>query len=66
MLTFAEVCERLRMSPKTLRKLITSGEIEAIRVGAHGIGGNGAYRITEEALADYIERCKVVPAQAAS
>jgi len=66
MLTFAEVCERLRMSPKTLRKLITSGEIEASRVGSHGIGGNGQYRITEEALAAYIERRKVVPVKAAS
>lgn len=66
MLTFSEVCDRLRMSPKTLRKLITSGELEASRVGSHGIGGNGQYRITEEAIADYLERNKVVPTSAAS
>lgn len=63
MLTFAEVCERLRMSPKTLRKLITSGQLEAIRTGD---GATSPYRITEEALADYIERRKVVPVAAAS
>ena len=66
MLTFSEVCTQLRMSPKTLRKLITSGEIEASRVGSHGRGGNGQYRITEEALAAYLERKKVVPAKAVS
>lgn len=66
MLTFSEVCERLRMSPKTLRKLIASGEIEASRVGEHGRGGGGQYRITEEAVAAYLERNKVVPSRAAS
>jgi len=63
LLTFAEVCERLRMSPKTLRKLITSGELVAIRTGN---GATSPYRITEEALADYIRRRQVVPAKAAS
>jgi len=61
MLTFSEVCDRLRMSPKTLRKLIASGEIEAFRVG-----GNNAYRISEEALRAYIRRSKVEPVKAAS
>ena len=66
MLTLNEVCERLRMSRKTAIKLIVSGELEACRVGSKGIGGAGEYRITEEALADYIERRKVVPVAAAS
>lgn len=69
MLTFKEACARLRMSPKTLRKLILSGEIEASRVGAHGRGGNGQYRIPEESIDAYLERSKVVPvapAEAAS
>ena len=51
MLTFAEVCDQLRLTPKTLRKLIRSGDLKAIRVG-----GNGAYRIAEEDLADYKDR----------
>lgn len=51
MLTFAEVCTQLRVTPKTLRKVIQGGDLKAIRVG-----GNGAYRISEEDLADYIER----------
>jgi len=55
MLTFAEVCQRLRITPKTLRKLINAGEIAAVRVG-----GNGAYRISHQALADYLERNTVV------
>jgi excisionase family DNA binding protein len=65
-LTFREVCDRLRMAPKTVRKLITSGDLEASRVGSAGIGGNGAYRISEEALASLMERRKVVPVAAAS
>jgi excisionase family DNA binding protein len=48
-LTFAEVCGRLRISPKTARKIIQSGDLEATTVG-----GNNAYRVTEQALADYI------------
>ncbi len=58
MLTFTEVCEQLRVSPKTLRKMILSGDLKAIKVG-----GNGAYRISEEDLADYI-RCQAVTVQA--
>ena len=62
MLTLNEVCERLHMSRKTVIKLIDSGELEASRHGTAGIGGNGAYRVTEEAFAAYVESCKVVPA----
>jgi hypothetical protein len=36
--------------------VILSGDLKAIRVGSNGLGGNGAYRISEEALADYIRR----------
>jgi len=62
MLTFAEVCQELRLAPKTVRKAIRSGELEASRVGSSGRGGKGAYRISEQALADFLERRKVVPA----
>jgi excisionase family DNA binding protein len=63
MLTFAEVCVRLRVSPKTLRKIIQSGDLKATRVGRNGAGGNGAYRIEEDDLADYLRRQAVeVPA----
>ena len=54
MLTFREACERLRISPKTLRKHIKAGELKASRVGAAGMGGAGAYRFTEEAIADFL------------
>lgn len=66
MLTLNEVCERLHMSRKTAIKLIASGELEASRHGTAGIGGNGAYRVTEEALDAYIKSRKVVPAGVAS
>jgi excisionase family DNA binding protein len=66
MLTFTEACTELRMSPKTLRKLITSGELEASRVGTHGRGGLGQYRIPESAVTDYLARRKVEPVRAAS
>jgi excisionase family DNA binding protein len=54
MLTSTEVCEKLRISEKTLRRMITDGEITALKVGAGRWGGK--YRISEEALADYIKR----------
>lgn len=52
MLTSAEVCERLRISDRTLRSMVARGDIKAIRTGP----GNSPFRFTEEALADYIER----------
>lgn len=58
MLTFAEVCDELRMSPKTVRKLIVSGELTAFKAGT---AQTSPYRITEEALADFIERQTVRP-----
>ena len=63
MLTFAEACGELRMSPKTLRKLIASGELEASKVGGGRWGGR--YLIGEHVVADYLKR-KVVPVKAAS
>jgi excisionase family DNA binding protein len=66
LLTLNEVCERLRMSRKSVIKLINSGELEASRVGTAGRDSGGVYRITEEALAAYLESCKVEPAEAAS
>lgn len=66
MLTFAEACTELRVSPKTLRKIIDSGELEASRVGTHGRGGKGQYRIAEAAVDDYLKRAKVVPTAVAS
>lgn len=56
MLTTREVCERLSIHPKTLRKIIRNGDLAAVRVGSKGLGGNGAYRISEEALQDYLNR----------
>lgn len=53
MLTFAEVCGELRMSPKTVRKLIVSGELEAFKAGT---SQTSPYRITEDALAEFIKR----------
>ena len=63
MLTFAEACDQLRMSPKTLRKLIVAGEVEASKVGGGRWGGR--YRIKEQVVADYLERT-TVPVKAAS
>jgi len=63
MLTSAQVREDLCIGRDKLRELIRSGELEAIQDGdAH----NAPYRITEESLAAYKERHKVVPAKAAS
>lgn len=63
MLTSAQVRSELRIGRDKLRELITSGELEAIRTGD---SPNAHYRISEESLADYKERRKVVPSQVAS
>jgi excisionase family DNA binding protein len=57
MLTSAEVRAKLRIGDKTLRRLIQSGAIEATKVGGGRWGGS--YRITEEALAKYLQNQQV-------
>jgi excisionase family DNA binding protein len=59
MLTAAQVRQRLGISRATLEQLIRNGEIEAIRISKTP---GSAYRISEQALADYIERQTVKPA----
>jgi excisionase family DNA binding protein len=63
MLTSAQVRAELRIGRDKLRELIQAGEIEAIQTGD---APNSPYRFTEEALAAYLERRKVVPVTAAS
>ena len=53
MLTLKEAADRLRLSPEGLRLLIKSGDLRAMKVGS---GLTSPWRITEEALADYIEQ----------
>jgi excisionase family DNA binding protein len=48
-LTSAEVAERLKVDPRTVRKLIRTG-----RLAAFTVGGSAHIRVTEAALADYI------------
>ena len=52
-LTFAEACERLRLSPEPVRKLIKTGQLKAAKVGD---ARTSPYRISEEAIAEYLER----------
>jgi excisionase family DNA binding protein len=52
-LSAVEASERLRVSRDTLHKLIKSGVLEAHKVGS---GITSPYRISEEAIAAYIER----------
>lgn len=61
MLTFAETCGRLRLTPKTVRKLIVSGELKAAKLGD---AANSPVRVDEADLDDYIARRKAASAQA--
>jgi excisionase family DNA binding protein len=63
LLTSAETRARLGISRKKLEELIRDGEIEAIKTGG---APNSHFRISEESLAAYIERRRVVPAGTAS
>jgi excisionase family DNA binding protein len=60
LLTATQVRERLGISESKLSELIRTGEIRAMRLGT---GPKKQYRITEEALAEFIERNTVRPAQ---
>lgn len=50
MLSSAEAASRLRIDPRTLRKLVRSGALSAIEVG-----GNRALRISEADLDEYVK-----------
>lgn len=52
-LTRAEACERLRISRDTFRKLVKSGAIQAHRTSD---APYGHLRVSEQAIADYLER----------
>jgi excisionase family DNA binding protein len=60
MLTAAQVRERLGISQRTLFRLIYSGQLEAIKTGP---GKNAEIRVSEEALAAFLETRKVKPRQ---
>jgi len=59
LLTAAEACERLRIKdPKTLYKLIRTGELSAVKIGP---GERSSYRISEKALNEFLLRNAVIP-----
>ena len=53
LLTFKEVREILRIDSDTLRKIIKSGALPAMKAG---VGANAPYRISETALKEYMRR----------
>ena len=59
LLTVEAAAERLSTSPRFVRRLIAERRIEFVRVGRH-------VRISESALADFIEAGKVPPLTAAT
>lgn len=61
MLTRSDVCKRLRIGKNRFHELIKSGELAAIRTGT---APNSPYKVSEEALAEYIERSRVVAGRA--
>jgi excisionase family DNA binding protein len=63
MLTRAEVCKRLGIGKDTFLGLVRSGELAAIRTGNRP---TSPYKVSEEDLADYIKRSRVVPTQQAA
>lgn len=63
MLTSAEARARIGVSREQLRRLIKAGEIQAHKTGG---ARNSHYRISEEAIAAYLESHQAVPAGTAS
>lgn len=53
MLTAAEAAERLGVVPEQVRRLVRGGELVAHKTGS---ARNSHLRISERAIADYIER----------
>ena len=53
MLTAEQVCDQLGISRETFRKLVRTGELRAMKTGPQE---KAHWRISEEAVADYIRR----------
>jgi excisionase family DNA binding protein len=51
-LTTAEVATRLRVHEDTVRRYIKQGRLRAVK----GPGPKGQFRVSEEALAEYVEQ----------
>jgi excisionase family DNA binding protein len=58
-LKLPEVARRLDVSEKTARRMVKSGSLPAVFIG-------GAYRISEEDLAAYLQSAKVQPGKASA
>ena len=54
LLTVEQAAQRLNTSPRFIRRLVAERRIEFVRVGRH-------VRISESALADFIEAGRVAP-----
>jgi excisionase family DNA binding protein len=63
LLTAAEAAERLGVVPEHVRRLVRSGDLEAHKTGS---APNSHLRISESAIAAYLARHRVTPAEAAS
>ena len=63
MLTRRDVCKRLGIGKDRFYELVRSGELAAIKTDTKR---NSPYKVSEESLADYCERVKVVPDRAAA
>ena len=58
LLTVEQAAERLRTKPRFIRRLIAERRIEYHKVGRH-------VRISEQALAEFIENGRIVPVTSA-
>jgi excisionase family DNA binding protein len=58
MLTRSVVCARLGIGKDEFLRLVRTGELRAIRTGK---APNSPYKVSEEALAEYIESVTVQP-----
>jgi excisionase family DNA binding protein len=58
MLTRRQVTQRLGIGKAEFLRLVNTGQLEAIRTGD---APNSPFRVSEEALAEFIERRKVQP-----
>lgn len=54
-LTFMEVCERLRLSDPVVRSLLRSGKLPAQQIG---VGKRGQWRVLETELESFLRRGK--------
>jgi excisionase family DNA binding protein len=60
-LTVQEVADRLRLCPDTVYQLLRARKLRGHKIATGVFKGKGSWRVSEDALAEYVKSTEVMP-----